>query len=134
MKKKNISNDVTILEDIIFNQNEKIRKLDDQNKSLKEQLELAYSLNAGFQERQNNEEKTRNLTKLNTLLLVIMGLTQKLCDDTDYGRCISNAIKNFYTDTALNLVKHVDYGLGNKKDEAIIDDEEETDDGGENEF
>lgn len=116
-KKEQSNNEVTVLEDIIFNQNEKMRKLEDQIKSLKEQLELAYGVNEGLIEEQDNEEKSHNLTRLQILLMIIMGLSQRYCDDSDYGRGIGTAIENFYCDAALNLVKFVNFGLGNKPNE-----------------
>ena len=127
-KKADSSNDVPILEDIIFNQNEKIKRLDEEINSLKEQLEVAYGVNEGLIEEQNDDEKTQNLTMLTTLLLVIMGLTQSYCSSTEYGSCIAGAIKKFYCDMAVNLVKTTDFGLGNKKDEDNEDTEEEWDD------
>ena len=78
---------------------------------------------------QKDDENYQNLTKLNTLLLVLMGLTQNYCGDSDLGRSLGKAIENFYADTALSLVKKVDFKFRGKEN-----DDEEYEDNGEEEF
>lgn len=131
-KKTNTSNDIIIMQDIIDNLNEKNRILTERIECLEEQLNVAYSVNAGLQDEQKDDEDYQNLTKLNTLLLVLMGLTQNYCSDgSDLGRSVGKAIENFYADTALSLVKKVDFRLNSRDN----DDEECADyEGGEEEF
>ena len=128
-KKDNTSNEVTILQDIIDNLNEKNRILTERMECLQDQLDAAYGVNEGLLDEQKDDENYQNLTKLNTLLLVLMGLTQNYCGDSDLGRSLGKAIENFYADTALSLVKKVDFKFRGKEN-----DDEEYEDNGEEEF
>ena len=87
-KKDNTSNEVTILQDIIDNLNEKNRILTERMECLQDQLDAAYGVNEGLLDEQKDDENYQNLTKLNTLLLVLMGLTQNYCGDSDLGRSL----------------------------------------------
>lgn len=127
-KKANTNNDITIMQDIIDNLNEKNRILTEQIECLEDQLDVAYSVNKGLQDEQKDDEDYQNLTKLNVLLLIIMGLTQNYCKGSDLGKSIGKAIENFYCDTALSLVKKVDFRLNGR------DNEEEEYEDGEEEF
>ena len=130
-KKASNSNDIIVMQDIIDNLNEKNRILNNRIECLEEQLDVAYSVNKGLQDEQKDDEDYQNLTKLNVLLLIIMGLTQTYCKGSDLGRSVGRAIENFYADTALSLVKKVDFRLrGRDNDEEEFDDDE----GGEEEF
>ena len=114
-KKENTSNDTIILQDIIDNLNEKNRILTDRIECLEEQLEAAYGVNEGLLDEQKNDGNYQNLTKLNILLLILMGLTQNYCNDgSDLGKSIGKAIENFYVDTAMSLVKKVDFRLNGR--------------------
>ena len=128
-KKSKNSNDITIMQDIIDNLNEKNRILTERIECLENQLDVAYGVNAGLQAEQKDDEDYENLTKLNTLLLVLMGLTQNYCDDSDLGKSLRKAIENFYGDTALSLVKKVDFRLSGRNN-----DEEEYEEDGEEVF
>ena len=127
-KKK--GNTTIILQDIIDNQNEKIRMLESRIESLKEQLETAYGVNAGLMENQDSDEDYITLTKMHTLLLVFMGLIRNYCKGTELGECIENAVENYYCDMAKALARHTDFGFGkNKEDESTDDyDDEDFDD------
>ena len=127
-KKANTNNDITIMQDIIDNLNDKNRVLTERIECLEEQLETAYGVNSELLESRKNDEDYRNLTKLNCLLFTIMGLTQNYCKGSDLGKSIGKAIENFYCDTALSLVKKVDFRLNGR------DNEEEEYDDGEEEF
>lgn len=130
-KKTNTSNEIIVMQDIIDNLNDKNRVLTERIECLEEQLDVAYSVNKGLQDEQKDDEDYQNLTKLNVLLLIIMGLTQNYCKGSDLGRSVGRAIENFYADTALSLVKKVDFRLrGRDNDEEEFDDDE----GGEEEF
>lgn len=132
MKKKvNTSNDITIMQDIIDNLNEKNRILTERIECLENQLDVAYGVNAGLQDEQKDDDNYENLTKLNTLLLVLMGLTQNYCNDSDLGKSLREAIENFYADTALSLVKKVDFKLRGRDND---DEDCEDDESGEEEF
>ena len=128
-KKSKNSNDITIMQDIIDNLNEKNRILTERIECLENQLDVAYGVNAGLQDEQKRDDDYENLTKLNTLLLVLMGLTQNYCDDSDLGKSLRKAIENFYGDTALSLVKKVDFRLSGRDN-----DEEEYEEDGEEVF
>lgn len=128
-KKDNTSTEVTIMQDIIDNLNEKNRILNNRIECLEEQLDTAYGVNEGLLDEQKDDENYQNLTKLNTLLLVLMGLTQGYCGDSDLGRSLSKAIENFYVDTAMSLVKNVDFKFRGRET-----DEEDYEDNGEEEF
>ena len=127
-KKTNTSNEIIVMQDIIDNLNDKNRVLTERIECLEEQLDVAYSVNKGLQDEQKDDEDYQNLTKLNVLLLIIMGLTQNYCKGSDLGKSIGKAIENFYCDTALSLVKKVDFRLNGR------DNEEEEYDDGEEEF
>lgn len=129
-KKSKNSNDITIMQDIIDNLNEKNRILTERIECLN-RLDVAYGVNAGLQDEQKRDDDYENLTKLNTLLLIIMGLTQNYCNDSDLGRSVGKAIENFYADAAISLVKTVDFKFGGRdNDDEEYDDEES----GEEEF
>ena len=127
-KKTNTSNEIIVMQDIIDNLNDKNRVLTERIECLEEQLETAYGVNSELLESRKDDEDYRNLTKLNCLLFTIMGLTQNYCKGSDLGKSIGKAIENFYCDTALSLVKKVDFRLNGR------DNEEEEYDDGEEEF
>ena len=128
-KKTNTSNEIIVMQDIIDNLNDKNRVLTERIECLEEQLETAYGVNSELLESRKDDEDYRNLTKLNCLLFTIMGLTQNFCNDgSDLGKSLGKAIENFYADTALSLVKKVDFRLNGR------DNEEEEYDDGEEEF
>ena len=128
-KKTNTSNEIIVMQDIIDNLNDKNRVLTERIECLEEQLETAYGVNSELLESRKDDEDYQNLTKLFAILLIIMGLTQNFCNDgSDLGRSLGKAIENFYADTALSLVKKVDFRLNGR------DNEEEEYDDGEEEF
>lgn len=127
-KKTNTSNDIILMQDIIDNLNEKNKILSERIECLEEQLNVAYGVNAGLQDEQKDDEDYRNLTKLFAILLIIMGLSQNYCNDSDLGKSLRKSIENFYADTALSLVKTVDFRLNGR------DNEDEEYDDGEEEF
>ena len=127
-KKTNTSNEIIVMQDIIDNLNDKNRVLTERIECLEEQLETAYGVNSELLESRKDDEDYRNLTKLNCLLFTIMGLTQNYCKGSDLGKSIGKAIENFYCDTALSLVKKVDFRLNGR------DNEDEEYDDGEEEF
>lgn len=127
-EKTNTSNDIIVMQDIIDNLNDKNRVLTERIECLEEQLETAYGVNSELLESRKDDEDYRNLTKLNCLLFTIMGLTQNYCKGSDLGKSIGKAIENFYCDTALSLVKKVDFRLNGR------DNEDEEYDDGEEEF
>lgn len=127
-KKTNTSNDIILMQDIIDNLNEKNKILSERIECLEEQLNVAYGVNAGLQDEQKDDEDYRNLTKLFAILLIIMGLSQNYCNDSDLGKNLRKSIENFYADTALSLVKTVDFRLNGR------DNEDEEYDDGEEEF
>lgn len=129
-KKTNTSNDIIVMQDIIDNLNDKNRVLTERIECLEEQLETAYGVNSELLESRKDDEDYRNLTKLNCLLFTIMGLTQNYCKGSDLGKSIGKAIENFYCDTALSLVKKVDFKLRGRENDEEFDD----DDDGEEEF
>lgn len=129
-KKASNSNDIIVMQDIIDNLNEKNRILNNRIECLEEQLDVAYGVNAGLQDEQKNDDDYENLIKLNTLLLIIMGLTQNYCKGSDLGRSVGKAIENFYADAAISLVKTADFKFGGRENDEEFDD----DDDGEEEF
>ena len=116
-KKTNTSNEIIVMQDIIDNLNDKNRVLTERIECLEEQLETAYGVNSELLESRKDDEDYRNLTKLNCLLFTIMGLTQNYCKGSDLGKSIGKAIENFYCDTALSLVKKVDFRLNGRDNE-----------------
>lgn len=128
MTKKKV-NTTLIMQDIIDNQNEKIKMLESRIEVLKDQLETAYGVNAGLSEELDSDENYTYLTKLHTLLLIFMGLTRNYCKGSELGACIENAIENYYLDMAKALARHTEFGFGkNKEDEPTDDYDEEFDD------
>ena len=123
-KKKQSSNEVTVLEDIIFNLNEKNRRLADQIENLKEQLEVAYGVNGGLIEEHKDEESYRNLTQLNTLLMVLMNLAIPQCDDSPLGQAVGKAIKKYQITMAKSLAAGTLFIREEDKDDWEEDDDE----------
>ena len=135
-KKTNTSNDIIVMQDIIDNLNDKNRILNDRIGCLEEQLETAYSAYSELTEKIKNNKDYRTLSKINCLLLVIMGLAQNYCNDgSDLGMSLGKAIENFYADTALSLVKKVDFRLnGRENDEDANDNDDDWENDGEEGF
>ena len=129
-KKENTANDVVYLQDIIDNQNEKIKTLESRIASLQEQLETAYSVNNGLLAEQQGEEDYDTLTKMHTLLLVFMALTKGYTKNSELGRLIEDAIDNYYIDMAKALARHTEFGFGKEKEDESTDeyDDEAFDD------
>lgn len=128
-KKKNNGNnkyDIEFLQAVIEGLNERNIELEEEVERLK--TEIAETNDVNIQQ-DEDDQNYRNLTKLNTLLLVLMGLTQNYCDDSDLGKSLRKAIENFYGDTALSLVKKVDFRLSGRNN-----DEEEYEEDGEEVF
>lgn len=121
-KKRNTN---IIMQDIIDNQNEKIRILEDRIETLQDQLEIAYGVNAGLMENQESDEDYVTLTKMHTLILVLMGLVRSYCNGSGLGDCIENAVKNYYCDIAKALARHTDFGFGKNKEDEPTDDYDE---------
>lgn len=139
-KKKNPSKEVTILDDIISNQNEKMRSQVDMINFLKQQLEVAYDVNQRLQEElesksdnmdDKSESNFRNLTQLSTLLMVLMNLIIPHCDDSSLGQAIGKAIKRYQIIMAKSLVKDTVYIKEEHKEDWK---EEDGDEYGEEEF
>ena len=128
-KKKENTN--IIMQDIIDNQNEKIRMLESRIESLQDQLETAYGVNAGLREEQESDENYVTLTKIHTLILVFMGLARSYCKGSELGACIENAVENYHLDLAKALAPHTKFGFGKNKEDETFDDDEEF---GEEEF
>jgi hypothetical protein len=122
-KKK--ENTTIIMQDIIDNQNEKIKTLESRIETLKDQLETAYGVNAGLSEELDSDENYTYLTKLHTLLLIFMGLTRNYCEGSELGACIENAIENYYLDMAKALARHTEFGFGKNKEDEPTDDYDE---------
>ena len=131
-KKKENTN--IIMHDIIDNQNEKIRMLEGRIETLKEQLETAYGVNAGLMENQDSDEGYVTLTKVHTLILVLMGLVRSYCKGSELGDLIENAVENYYLDIAKALARHTDFGFGKNTEDETFDDEEFGEEDGEKEF
>ena len=128
-KKEKTINENIIMQDIIDNQNEKIRMLESRIESLQDQLETAYGVNAGLREEQESDENYVTLTKIHTLILVFMGLARSYCQGSELGACIENAVENYHLDLAKALAPHTKFGFGkNKEDESTDDFDEEFDD------
>lgn len=126
-KKKQSNNEVTVLEDIIANLNEKNRRLDDKINNLKEQLEVAYGVNGGLIDEQKDEESYRNLTQLSTLLMVLMNLVIPHCNDSLLGQAVGKAIKRYQITMAKSLVNDTIFiREEDKEDWEEEDDEDES--------
>lgn len=81
----------------------------------------------------DEEDKNyRNLTQLNTLLMVLMNMAVPHCDNSPLGCAVAKAIKKYQLTIAKNLAKGTMY----IKDEDMEDweDEDDEDEYGEEEF
>jgi len=132
--KNKVKNTNIIMQDIIDNQNEKIRMLEDRIETFQDQLEMAYGVNAGLLENQESDEDYVTLTKMHTLILVLMGLVRSYSNGSELGDLIENAVKNYYCDMAEALARHTDFGFEKNKEDETFDDDEFGEEDREKEF
>ena len=125
--KKNNSNVITVMQDIIDNLNDKNRILTERIECLEEQLNVAYGVNAGLQD----EQKYKNLVQLHTLLMVLLNLVAPHCDSSPLGQSVGLAIKKYLMTIAKNLATGTLFIREEDKEDWKEDDDEEY---GEEEF
>ena len=135
--RRDTSNDIAIMQSIIDGLRANNDELQAEVNRLRNEIAETNSINIQADEEDKNY---RNLTQLNTLLMVLMNMVAPHCDDTPLGCAVAKAIKKYQLTIAKNLAKGTMYikdeDLNDWEDEEERYDESESDDiwAGEEEF
>lgn len=123
------SNDIAIMQSIIDGLRANNDELQAEVNRLRNGIAETNSINIQADEEDKNY---RNLTQLNTLLMVLMNMAVPHCDNSPLGCAVAKAIKKYQLTIAKNLAKGTMY----IKDEDMEDweDEDDEDEYGEEEF
>lgn len=127
--RRDTSNDIAIMQSIIDGLRANNDELQAEVNRLRNEIAETNSINIQADEEDKNY---RNLTQLNTLLMVLMNMVAPHCDDTPLGQAVAKAIKKYQLTIAKSLAKGTMY----IKDEDMEDweDEDDEDEYGEEEF
>lgn len=127
--RRDTSNDIAIMQSIIDGLRANNEELQAEVNRLRAEIVETNAINIQADEADKNY---RNLTQLNTLLMVLMNMVAPHCDDTPLGQAVAKAVKKYQLIIAKNLAKGTMY----IKDEDMEDweDEDDEDEYGEEEF
>ena len=135
--RRDTSNDIAIMQSIIDGLRANNDELQAEVNRLRNEIAETNSINIQADEEDKNY---RNLTQLNTLLMVLMNMAVPHCDNSPLGCAVAKAIKKYQLTIAKNLAKGTMYikdeDLNDWEDEEERYDESESDDiwAGEEEF
>lgn len=118
---RNTSYDVEFMQTIIDRLYERNQELEEEVERLNTEIAETNDVNIQQDEYDKNY---RNLTQLNSLLMLLMNLVIPHCDNSPLGQAVGKAIKRYQITMAKNLVKGTVY----IKDEDKEDWESEDDD------
>jgi hypothetical protein len=127
--RRDTSNDIAIMLSIIDGLRANNDELQAEVNRLRNEIAETNSINIQADEEDKNY---RNLTQLNTLLMVLMNMAVPHCDNSPLGCAVAKAIKKYQLTIAKNLAKGTMY----IKDDDMEDweDEDDEDEYGEEEF
>lgn len=123
-KKKNNGNtnyDIEFMQTIIDGLYERNQELTGEVERLKNEIAETNDINIKQDE---DEQSYKNLSQLNTLLLVLQNMVIAHCDDSPLGQAVGKAIKKYQITMAKSLLRRTMY-IKNEDREDWEDDEEE---------
>ena len=122
--RKSENNDVAVMQAIIDMLKDSNTALQDEVTRLKNEIDLT---NANNIQQDEDDRNYKNLSQLNTLLLILMNLAAAYCDDSRLGQAVGKAIKKYYLTMGKSLANTTRF----IKDEdfAEWDDEDGEDEG-----
>lgn len=135
--KRYTNNDLAIMQSIIDGLRANNEELQTEVNRLRAEIVETNAINIHQEEK---DKDYRNLTQLNTLLMVLMNMVVPHCDNSPLGCAVAKAIKKYQLTIAKNLAKGTMYikdeDLNDWEDEEERYDESESDDiwAGEEEF
>jgi DNA repair ATPase RecN len=123
-KKKNNGNtnyDIEFMQTIIDGLYERNQELTGEVERLKNEIAETNDINIKQDE---DEQSYKNLSQLNTLLLVLQNMVIAHCDDSPLGQAVGKAIKKYQITMAKSLLRRTMY-IKDEDREDWEDDEEE---------
>lgn len=104
--RRDTSNDIAIMQSIIDGLRANNDELQAEVNRLRNEIAETNSINIKADEEDKNY---RNLTQLNTLLMVLMNMAVPHCDNSPLGCAVAKAIKKYQLTIAKNLAKGTMY-------------------------
>ena len=104
--RRDTSNDIAIMQSIIDGLRANNEELQAEVNRLRAEIVETNAINIQADEADKNY---RNLTQLNTLLMVLMNMVAPHCDDTPLGQAVAKAVKKYQLIIAKNLAKGTMY-------------------------
>lgn len=104
--RRDTSNDIAIMQSIIDGLRANNDELQAEVNRLRNEIAETNSINIQADEEDKN---FRNLTQLNTLLMVLMNMAVPHCDNSPLGCAVAKAIKKYQLTIAKNLAKGTMY-------------------------
>lgn len=126
---KHTKYDIEFMQTIIDGLYERNQELEDEVERLRN--EIAETNDDNIQQNED-EQSYRNLTQLNTLLMVLMNLITPHCDDSPLGQAIGLAIKRYQITMAKSLVENTVYIK--EEDKELWKEEDDEEENGEEVF
>ena len=127
--RRDTSNDIAIMQSIIDGLRANNDELQAEVNRLRNEIAETNTINLHQEEK---DKDYRNLTQLNTLLMVLMNMVVPHCDNSPLGCAVAKAIKKYQLTIAKNLAKGTMYikdeDLNDWEDEEERYDESESDD------
>lgn len=91
--RKHENNDVAVMQAIIDMLKDSNVELQAEVTRLKNEIDLT---NANNIQQDEDDKNYKNLSQLNTLLLILMNLAAAYCDDSQLGNAVAKAIKKYH--------------------------------------
>ena len=119
--KENTKYDIEFMQTIIDELYERNQELTGEVERLKNEIAETNDINIKQDE---DEQSYKNLSQLNTLLLVLQNMVIAHCDDSPLGQAVGKAIKKYQITMAKSLLRRTMY-IKDEDREDWEDDEEE---------
>ena len=104
--RKSENNDVAVMQAIIDMLKDSNTALQDEVTRLKNEIDLT---NANNIQQDEDDRNYKNLSQLNTLLLILMNLAAAYCDDSQLGNAVAKAIKKYHLTMGKSLTNTTRY-------------------------
>jgi len=104
--RKSENNDVAVMQAIIDMLKDSNTALQDEVTRLKNEIDLT---NANNIQQDEDDKNYKNLSQLNTLLLILMNLAASYCDDSQLGQAVGKAIKKYHLTMGKSLTNTTRY-------------------------
>ena len=104
--RKSENNDVAVMQAIIDMLKDSNTALQDEVTRLKNEIDLT---NANNIQQDEDDKNYKNLSQLNTLLLILMNLAAAYCNDSPLGNAVAKAIKKYHLTMGKSLTNTTRY-------------------------